>query len=165
MAHRTRTQEEIDRSMKTARDLKAKQTLREQKKNIRNAQRALMAIGIIQLLFVAIMFYAGFTVVILVADIIIGAMFIGLYFLSREKPALAFNIGLIVYGIIQATLIVTNRDSLDGVLRLDLAMIIKLIIFATLFSGIAALKRIPKSLMDKKDNGVLDEMQHPLSDL
>ena len=144
--------------MKAARDLKAKQTLQEQKKRVRYAQYALLAIGIIQFIFVALLIAFGAKPLMLIIDIVLGVMFFGLYFLSKEKPGLAFNIGAIVYGILQ--LLAWFADAIrpaPGV-SVDLGLLIKFIIMMTLFSGIAALKRIPKSLMDKKETDILDDL-------
>lgn len=157
MAVQRRSPEEVAKSMEAAKKIKAQQVLKEQKSRIKWAKYALLFIGILQ----SVVALTGFFVlrwsdVDCAIDAIVGLMFIGLYFLSQEKPKTAFTIGLLIFGIIQVALIlIDERNLVRGILM-------KIIIFSTLFGGLNALKRIPASLLGNKRND--DLLDAPESD-
>lgn len=152
MADPRRTPEQIAQSLERAKHLKAQQTLNEQRRNLKYAKWALLAIGILELtLAIVLIAVVKLQLKFVAIDAAFGAVFIGLYFLSSEKPKLAFNLGLFIYGGVQLILIVLDsRNMFNGLL-------VKIIIFSTLFGGLHALKRIPPSLMKKKSDDLLDE--------
>lgn len=152
MAERRRTPEEIAKSMEAARAVKAKQVLKEQRNRIKYARWALLAIGILEIIVAGVSYSVGhWSMTAVIIDGSIGALFLGLYFLSSENAHLAFTVGLGVYGVIQLILIMADSENLFN------GFIVKLIIFSTLFSGLSALKRIPKSLLKKSsDDEILD---------
>ena len=87
----------------------------------------------------------------------IGALFIGLFFWSKEKPEAAFLTGLIVYILILLLMAVVEPTSIIK------GIIMKIIIIATLVSGLRAVKKIPKKIESNDD--LLDEIQSPIEDL
>jgi uncharacterized membrane protein len=158
MAAQRRSPEEVAKSMEAAKKIKAQQVLKQQRNYIKYAQWALFAIGILQLIVALLLFFVWniYPLLGLIIDGAVGLLFIGLYFLSLEKPRLAFNVGLGVYGTLQLIMILAdNKNLVNG-------FIIKIIIFSTLFSGLSALKRIPPSLLNKKENN--DLIDSPISD-
>jgi hypothetical protein len=157
MAAQRRSPEEVAKSMEAAKKIKAQQVLKEQKSRIKWAKYALLFIGILQSVVTVVGYFVlRWSVMDCAIDGIIGIMFIGLYFLSQEKPKAAFTIGLLIFGIIQLTLIlIDERNLVRGILM-------KIIIFSTLFGGLNALKRIPVSLLGKKGND--DLLDAPESD-
>lgn len=157
MATQRRSPEEVAKSMEAAKKIKAQQVLKEQRSRIKWAKYALLFIGIIQsLVALAGFFVFRWTPLDCMIDGIVGLMFIGLYFLSMEKPKAAFTIGLLIFGLIQLALIlIDERNLVRGI-------IMKIIIFSTLFGGLNALKRIPASLLSNKGND--DLLDTPESD-
>lgn len=157
MATQRRSPEEVAKSMEAAKKIKAQQVLKEQKNRIKWAKYALLFIGILQSVVALVGFFVmRWTVADCIIDAVVGLMFIALYFLSMEKPKAAFTIGLLVFGIIQLALIlIDERNLIRGILM-------KIIIFSTLFGGLSALKRIPASLLSKKGND--DLLDSPESD-
>jgi len=87
----------------------------------------------------------------------IGALFIGLFFWSKEKPEAAFLTGLMIYGLILVVFMVVDPTTIVK------GIIMKIIIIATLVSGLRAVKKIPKKI--EADDELLDEVQSPLGDL
>ncbi|MBK9190130.1 MAG: hypothetical protein IPM77_00795 [Crocinitomicaceae bacterium] len=155
MAEPRRTPEQIAQSLERAKHVKAQQVLNEQRKNLKYAKWALLAIAVLELT-VSVMLFAVFhwPLYYCAIDGVFGLVFLGLYFLSKEHPKIAFNIGLFIYGGAQLILVLLdNKNMFNGLL-------IKLIIFSTLFGGLHALKRIPPSLMKKKSDELLDEEEN-----
>lgn len=152
MADPRRTPEQIAQSIDRAKHLKAQQVLNEQRKNLKYAKWALLAIAILELTVAVILYTVlRWPIYFCAIDGVIGLVFLGLYFLSKEHPKIAFNIGLFIYGGVQLILILLdNKNMFNGLL-------IKLIIFSTLFGGLHALKRIPPSMLKKKSEDLLDE--------
>jgi len=158
MSTSRRTPEEIAKSLAAAKRIMAKEKLSEYKKSIRNAGIALLVVGILQVL---IGLYEAFGPMKLMLGLYIdggiGALFIGLFFWSKEKPETAFLTGLIVYILIMILMITIEPVSIFK------GIIMKIIIIATLVSGMRAIKKVPKKI--KSNDELLDEVQNPLGDL
>jgi len=155
MAFDRRTPEQAAQALANARRQKAKEVLAEQKSKIKSARYALLVLGILQTAY-AIYEYQGLhlPILILFIDGGIGLLFTGLYFYSKENPKAAFLAGLIAYCTLQFLAIaIDGKNAFNGIL-------IKIVIIVILVGGLSALKRIPKSLLEKKpDDNLLDEDQ------
>ena len=160
MAERRRSPQEIAESMAAAKKLKAKEVLAEQRKRIRNARYALLILGILQCgvafweVYFMRMNYLG-----LLIDGGIGLAFIGLFFYSAQNPKASFITGLCIYLAIQVLLFILFPPSVFN------GIILKLIVVSVLFGGLNALKRIPESLLRKKDSEDLLDTPEKIQDL
>jgi uncharacterized membrane protein len=88
MAAQRRSPEEVAKSMEAAKKIKAQQVLKQQRNYIKYAQWALLAIGILQLVVALLLFFVWnfYPLLGVIIDCAVGLLFIGLYFLSLEKP-------------------------------------------------------------------------------
>lgn len=156
---RYRSKEEVEASMKRARALKAKETLKNHKQSIRYAQTALLIIGILQ---IALGFMSGQKImrfnetaglISIAIDAGIGAAYIGLFFLSKKKPKQAFIIALCVYG---ATILIGIAAFGPG--SVFKGILWKIIVVSTFVVGYTAVNKIPPELMEReKDADLLDD--------
>lgn len=147
----SRSPEEEAASLQRAKDIKAKEALEEYRKSIKNAKNALIFIGAIEIL-VAFFYYFKYNqeMMFLAIDGLIGAVFIGLYFLSKQYLKESLIAGLIIY--LSFHLIIAALDP-TSIIK---GIIIKIIIITTLIAGIKAVTKIPPSLNKKDDDEILD---------
>jgi len=155
-----RSPEEAARSMAAAKALKAKETLKEQKSKIKSARIALLVVGILQCGVGLIEVLAlDMPWLALAIDGGIGLVFIGLYFYSSENPKGAFMAGLILYLLIHVLVAVFDPTTLFK------GIIMKAIIISVLVGGLNAIRRIPASLLAKKDSDELLDNEQAVTEL
>ena len=151
MPARQRTPEEIERAKQIARELMAQNEMKDQERKVKNARITLIVLACLQ---AAVGLWEGFgptdSFLAMGIDMAIGAVFLGLYFLSKSQPLPAFIVALIVYVGIHLLLI-----ALDPTLLIR-GIFIKIVIIILLANGIRSAHALPKPRTDMSDE-LLDE--------
>jgi hypothetical protein len=149
-----RTPEEIKRSFEMAKKMAQRAKKKENEVSVKYAKNALLALAIIQL-FVA-GYYIGNTSVMdldVILELVLAAIFFGLFFYAKKEPVSAFSVGLIVYGAIILLMAVINP------LTIFSAIILKGIIIAILVTGLTAAKKLPKPKGAPSDDLIDDDLE------
>jgi hypothetical protein len=146
-----RTPEEIKRSFEMAKKMAQRAKKKENEVSVRYAENALFALGIIQLLVAG--YYLGKSPVLdldVILELVLAAIFFGLYIYAKKEPVSAFSVGLIIYGAIILLMAVVNPISIFS------AIILKGIVVAILVTGLRAANKLPKP-KGAPSNDLLDD--------
>jgi uncharacterized membrane protein len=151
MPARQRTPEEIERAKQVARELMAQNEMKDQQRKVKNARITLIVLACLQ---AAVGLWEGFgpteSMLALGIDFAVGAIFLGLYFMSKTQPLPAFIAAMIVYAGIHILLI-----ALDPSMMIR-GLFLKIVIIILLANGIRSAHALPKPRTDMSDE-LLDE--------
>ena len=127
---------------------------KENETSVRYAKNALLILAIIQVL-VAAYYYnlAPWLVTPIGIELLIGAVFLGLFFYAKKEPVISFTIAISVYGGIMVLMAFIDFSTIFS------ALILKGIIIAILVTGLTAAKKLPKSKLELEDELLDDDLE------
>ncbi len=123
----------------------------EDKGKVKNARIVLLVIGVINILVGLYYLFGVGAEVEGYTGLILGGLFVGLYFIGIQRPMLALIAGLSIYGIL------ILLDAIVDPVTIIKGIVLKVIFIILLIKGIISINKLPKEKKEQ-DSELLDDI-------